>query len=71
MDAASPPIVCGDKLPARGGIAARRREQPFRCKCAESLSSFEADGGPNLVANPTRLGDAEAEESPASEWACY
>ena len=70
MDAAGTCVVCGEDVPAGSGFAARSSQREFRFKCANCLARFEAD--PWLyLANRARSREEEAEESPASEWACY
>lgn len=71
MDAAGTCVVCGEEVPAGDGFAARWGERRFRFKCADCLARFEADPERYLADERTRSGEAEAEESPASEWACY
>ena len=71
MDAAGTCVVCGEDVPAGSGFAARSSHREFRFKCADCLARFEADPEPYLAADRTRSREAEAEESPASEWACY
>lgn len=64
-------VVCGDEVPAGEGFAVRWGERQFRFKCARCLDRFEANPGPYLAPDRTLSGRAEAEQSPASEWACY
>ena len=71
MDAAGTCVVCGEAVAAGVGFAARSGEREFRFKCADCLARFEADPGPYLAADQARSREAGAEESPASEWACY
>ena len=71
MDASGTCIVCGDAVPAGSGFAARSGEREFRFKCADCLARFEADPAPYLAADRMRSREAGADESPASEWACY
>lgn len=71
MDPSGTCVVCGEGVPAGEGFAARWGERQLRFKCEQCLARFEADPGPYLAADQRRSGKAEAEESPASEWACY
>ena len=71
MDAAGTCVVCGEDVPAGSGFAARSGERVLRFKCANCLAGFEAHPEPYLAAAPTRSREAEVDESPASEWACY
>lgn len=71
MDAAGTCAVCGDAVPAGSGFAARSGDREFRFKCAECLARFEADPARYQAADKTQSREAGAEESPASEWACY
>jgi hypothetical protein len=71
MDAAGTCVVCGDAVPAGSGFVARSREREFRFKCEDCIARFEADPAPYLAADGARASEPTAEESPASEWACY
>lgn len=71
MDAAGTCVVCGEDVPAGSGFAARSGDRGFRFKCAECLARFEADPARYVGAGRTPPREADAEESPASEWACY
>lgn len=71
MDAVGTCVVCGDAVPTGSGFAARSGEREFRFKCADCLARFEADPARYLAADLTRSREADTEESPASEWACY
>lgn len=71
MDAAGTCVVCGEDVPAGSGFAARSGEREFRFKRAECLARFEADPWPYLAADRIRSREKGADESPATEWACY
>ena len=62
---------CSEEVPAGDGFAARFGERPFRVTCAACLDRLKADPGPYVAAGQTCSGGAEAEEPPASDWACY
>lgn len=71
MDAAGTCVVCGHAVAAGSGFAARSGDREFRFEGAACLARFEADPEPFLAADRTRSHEADREESPASEWACY
>lgn len=71
VDAAGTCVICGAAVREVSSFAARSGEREFRFKCAYCLAQFEADPGRYLAADQTRSREAGAEESPASEWACY
>lgn len=71
MDGAGRCVVCQEDVPAGSGFTARSGDQVFRFKCADCLDRFEADPAAYLTADQQPAGDHCAEESPASEWACY
>lgn len=64
-------VVCGDAVPAGSGFAAWTGERGLRFGCRACRFRFEADPARYLAADLARSREADTEESPASEWACY
>lgn len=70
LEPAASCVVCGNDVPAGGGLTARYGDRTLRFKCPNCLSRFEADPDRYLSGQPQGCCNGHHDHSPASEWQC-